>query len=94
MSLPVKKFMPLLIGIVSQQGGQDGEAITATKNIQLPVKVSIGGIDAQILGAVLIYTGEIQVNVVIPNNAPTGAAPLMLTIGTAASRKDATIAIK
>ena len=29
----------------------------------------IGGIDAQVLGAVLIYTGEIQVNVVIPSGA-------------------------
>ena len=75
--------------------GVDGEVIATAKNIQLPVKVAIGGIDAQVLGAVLIYTGEIQVNVLIPANAPTGAAvPLVLTIGTAPSRKDATIAIK
>ena len=75
--------------------GVDGEAIPVAKNINLPVKVSIGGIDAQVLGAVLIYTGEIQANVVIPGNAPTGSAvPLVLTIGTASSRTDATIAIK
>lgn len=74
--------------------GVDGEAITVAKDIQLPVKVSIGGIDATVLGAVLIYTGEIQVNVSIPAGAPTGAVPLILTIGTASSRKDATIAIK
>lgn len=74
--------------------GQDGEAILVPKNIVLPVKVSIGGIDAQILGAVLLYTGEVQVNVVIPGNAPTGDVPLVLTIGTNSSRKDATIAVK
>lgn len=74
--------------------GQDGEAIPVPKNIKLPVKVTIGGIDAQILGAVLIYTGEIQVNVMIPSTAPTGNVPLVLTIGSASSRKDATIAIK
>jgi uncharacterized protein (TIGR03437 family) len=78
--------------------GVDGELIpvAAPKNINLPVKVSIGGIDVTgYLAAVLIYTGEIQVNVAIPGNAPTGAAvPLILTVGTASSRKDATIAIK
>ncbi len=68
--------------------------ITVPKNVKLPVKVSIGGIDAQVLGAVLIYTGEIQVNVLIPSGAPTGDVPLVLTVGTASSRKDATIAIK
>ena len=80
-------------GLVSP-AGQDGEAILVPKNVVLPVKVSIGGIDAQILGTALIYTGEIQVNVMIPSNAPTGDAPLILMIGTATSRKDATISVK
>jgi uncharacterized protein (TIGR03437 family) len=74
--------------------GVDGEAITVAKNIQAPLKVTIGGSDAQVIGAVLIYTGEIQVNVMIPSNAPTGNVPLVLTIGSGSSRKDATIAIK
>jgi uncharacterized protein (TIGR03437 family) len=72
----------------------DGEAITVAKSIQAPVKVTIGGIDAPILGAVLIYTGELQVNVTVPGNAPTGNVPLVLTVGSGSSRKDATIAIK
>jgi uncharacterized protein (TIGR03437 family) len=80
-------------GLVTPSG-VDGEAVATPKNIQLPLKVSIGGIDAQVLGAVLIYTGEIQANVMIPNTAQTGNVPLVLTIGTASSRKDATIAIK
>jgi len=74
--------------------GVDGEILSAIKNIQLPVKATVGGLDAQV-AAVLIYTGEIQANVVIPAGAPTGSAvPLILTIGTANSRKDATIAVK
>jgi hypothetical protein len=42
---------------------------------------------------VLTYTGEIQVNVVTVGSAGA-AVPLILTIGMASSRKDATIAIK
>jgi uncharacterized protein (TIGR03437 family) len=80
-------------GLVSP-AGVDGEAITVAKSIQAPVKVTIGGMDAQILGAVLIYTGEIQVNVTVPSGAPTGNVPLVLTVGSGSSRKDATIAIK
>jgi uncharacterized protein (TIGR03437 family) len=74
--------------------GQDGEAISGWKNLRLPVKVSVGGIDTQVLWNGLIYTGEIQVNAMIPSGAPTGDLPLVLTIGTAASRKDVMIAIK
>jgi uncharacterized protein (TIGR03437 family) len=77
--------------------GVDGETIppAAPKSVRLPVKVSVGGVDAAWFGAVLTYTGVIQVNVGIPSNAPTGSAvPLILTVGTASSRKDATIAIK
>src|SRR5260370_12775250 len=80
-------------GLVSP-AGVDGDAIAAAKDILAPVKVTIGEIDAQILGAVLIYTGEIQVNVAIPSNAPTGNVALVLSVGTGSSRKDATIAVK
>jgi uncharacterized protein (TIGR03437 family) len=45
-------------------------------------------------GAALIHTGEIQVNVMIPSGSPTADVPLVLTIGTATSRKDVTIAVK
>jgi uncharacterized protein (TIGR03437 family) len=74
--------------------GVDGELISGYKNIMSDVKVTIGGQDAQILGAVLIYTGEIQVNAMIPSGAPTGDVPLVLAIGNAGSRKDVTIAVK
>jgi len=64
----------------------------------LPVSVSLGGVTlpaANIAFDGLIYTGEVQINVLIPANAPTGGAvPLVVTIGGAASRSDATIAIR
>jgi uncharacterized protein (TIGR03437 family) len=64
----------------------------------LPVSVSVGGAQlpgANVVFAGLIYTGEIQVNVLLPANAPTGSAvPLVVTIGGASSRSDATIAIE
>jgi uncharacterized protein (TIGR03437 family) len=63
----------------------------------LPVSVSVGGVPvpaANIIFDGLIFTGEIQINIQIPANAPTGAAvPLVVTIGGAASRADATVAI-
>jgi uncharacterized protein (TIGR03437 family) len=77
-----------------EPAGQDGEPISGWKNLKLPVKVTIGGVDAKVLWSGLIYTGEIQVNVEVPSNAPTGDAELILTVGTASSRKGVTVAVK
>ena len=64
----------------------------------LPVSVSLGGVQLPAANVVfdgLIYTGEIQINVLIPANAPTGSAvPLVVTIGGASSRADTTVAIQ
>jgi uncharacterized protein (TIGR03437 family) len=64
----------------------------------LPVSVSLGGVAvpaANIAFDGLVYSGEVQVNLLIPTSAPTGSAvPLVVTIGAASSRSDATIAIK
>jgi uncharacterized protein (TIGR03437 family) len=64
----------------------------------LPVSVTLGGIPvpaANIAFDGLIYCGEVQMNILIPANAPTGGAvPLVVSIGAASSRSDATIAIK
>ena len=64
----------------------------------LPVSVSLGGVQLPAANVVfdgLIYSGEVQINVLIPANAPTGSAvPLVVTIGGASSRTDATIAIQ
>ena len=64
----------------------------------LPVSVTLGGIPlpaANIAFDGLIYCGEVQVNILIPANAPTGVAvSLVVAIGAASSRNDATIAIQ
>ena len=64
----------------------------------LPVSVSLGGSAVPASNVVfngLVYTGEVQINVQIPANAPTGSAvPLVVTIGGASSQTDATIAIQ
>ena len=64
----------------------------------LPVSVALGGVTvpaANIAFDGLIYRGEVQINVLIPANAPTGSAvPLVVTIGGASSRTEATIAIQ
>jgi uncharacterized protein (TIGR03437 family) len=79
---------------------QDGTQPTGPPfpNPLLPVSVSLGGVtipDANLVFNGLVYSGEIQLNVLIPDNAPTGGAvPLVLTIGAASSRAGVTIAIK
>jgi uncharacterized protein (TIGR03437 family) len=64
----------------------------------LPVSVSLGGSALPASNIVfdgLVYSGEVQINLLIPANAPTGTAvPLVVTIGAASSRTDATIAIQ
>jgi uncharacterized protein (TIGR03437 family) len=74
--------------------GQDGELLSGFKNLKLPVKVSIGGIDTQVLGSLLIYTGEIQVNAMVPSSVAPGNAELILTIGGTGSRKGVTVAVQ
>ena len=67
-------------------------------NPLLPVSVTLGGVkvpDANVVFKGLVYPGEIQVNVLIPENAPTGGAvSLVLTIGAASSRPGVTIGVK
>jgi len=64
----------------------------------LPLSVSLGDVAlpaANIVFDGLIYSGEVQVNLLIPMNAPAGnAVPMVVTMGRASSRADATIAIQ
>lgn len=64
----------------------------------LPVSVTLGGVTvpaANLAFDGLVYSGEVQINLLIPDNAPTGSAiPLVVTIGGASSRSDATLAIQ
>ena len=60
--------------------------------------VTLGGMkvpDENIVFKGLVFSGEIQINVRIPDAAPNGnSVALVLTIGSSSSRSDATIAIK
>lgn len=85
-----------LVNIPQQEGIQPNSP--PFPNPLLSVGVSLGGSvlpDANVIFKGLIYSGEIQLNVLIPDTAPTGdAVPIVVTIGGASSRTDATIAIK
>jgi uncharacterized protein (TIGR03437 family) len=80
-------------GLVAPNG-VDGETIATPKNVMQTVKLSIGGVDTQVLWTGLIYTGEVQVNAMIPNNIPAGDNEIVLTVGTASSRKGVTVTVK
>ena len=60
-----------------------------------PVTAIVGAAEVAPSWVGLVFTGEIQVNVQIPNDAPVGSAvPLQLTIGGVSSRPDVTVSIK
>jgi uncharacterized protein (TIGR03437 family) len=54
---------------------------------RLPVSLTIAGRPAQLLyaGAAPFLAGTLQINAVIPNDAPSGAQPISLTVGTASN---------
>ena len=66
--------------------------------LALPVTVSIGGVNAQVIyagAAPQEVAGVVQVNVPVPPGiAPNPAAPISITIGGATSPQGATIAIR
>ncbi len=65
----------------------------------LPVKVSIGGVDATsgvlYAGAVpTLVAGVFQINVTVPTSVPAGAVPVVVTIGSASSQSGLTVSLK
>jgi uncharacterized protein (TIGR03437 family) len=78
--------------------GLDGSICTvAGSTPQLPVRVQVGGIDAEVsyAGAAPGFVqGTLQVNFRIPANAPTGDVPVILTVGNAASQSGLTVSIR
>jgi len=78
--------------------GEDGRIATgASPRPVLPVKASVGGIDAEVqyAGAAPGYlAGLMQVNVKVPVNVTPGpAVPLVITVGEAASQPGITMAV-
>ena len=67
------------------------------KNPVLQVSAKIGGQRAEVQyagSAPGLVAGVLQVNVKIPENAPTGAVPIAIVVGTASSQPGVTISIR
>lgn len=81
-------------------GGVDGKLAPGVLPLPaplLPVSVDIGGVKADVLysgAAPTLVAGVFQVNVLIPANAPSGSASVVLRVGSATSRPGVTLAIK
>jgi uncharacterized protein (TIGR03437 family) len=80
-------------------GGIDGQAaISVFPKPVLPVLVRIGGVEAQIAyagAAPGLVAGVIQVNVYVPESAPSGSeVPITLTVGAQQSPAGVTLAIQ
>jgi len=81
--------------------GVDGAIVqpvlSALKNPLLPVKVTVGNVEAHVEyagSAAGLISGIMQVNLTIPDNAPTGGSvPIVITVGTASSQAGVTVAV-
>jgi uncharacterized protein (TIGR03437 family) len=78
--------------------GDDGSvAATIFPAPLLPVRVTIGGVEAQVLyagAAPGLVAGVLQVNVVIPENAPAGNQEVVVIVGSRPSQAALTVAIE
>lgn len=79
-------------------GGIDGKpGAGRLPKPELPVRVRIGGRNARVEyagGAPGLVAGVMQVNVRIPDDSPSGAVPVVLTVGEASSPASVTIAVQ
>ncbi|MGH9627011.1 MAG: M12 family metallopeptidase, partial [Bryobacteraceae bacterium] len=82
----------------TEPGGIDGKpGAGALPKPKLPVRVRIAGRDARIEyagGAPGLVAGVMQVNARIPEDCPSGAVPVVLTVGEASSPASVTIAVQ
>lgn len=78
--------------------GVDGQlALLQFPNPVLPVSVTIGGIAGDVLFAGTApqqVAGFLQINVKIPENAPSGANAVVVTLGSARSQTGLTVAVR
>jgi uncharacterized protein (TIGR03437 family) len=95
----VRRGRPAMIfTTVGGENGSDGLLAAGIAQHPLPVTATIGGKDAQVIYAGpspgLIW-GLTQVNVIVPDSAPTGATvPITITVGNRSTQSSVTIAIK
>lgn len=83
---------------VGGENGSDGVLAGGIVQHPLPVRATVGGVDAPVLYAGpspgLIW-GLTQVNLLIPDTAPTGAAvPVVITFGSRSTQAGVTIAVR
>ena len=69
-----------------------GAALNAPLAVQSQITVTIGPQSATVLGAALVYPGEFQINIVVPN-VPDGDNPLKLSVGSQSSQSGVIIPI-
>jgi uncharacterized protein (TIGR03437 family) len=85
-------------GGLTQPPGEDGKLVAEAQFLQLAVTATIGGVPATVSyagGAPNLVTGVLQVNITIPETAPTGdAVPLVITVGGVESQPQVTLAIR
>jgi len=83
---------------VGGENGTDGAMAGGISPHPLPVRATVGGVDAPVLYAGpspgLIW-GLTQVNVLVPDNAPTGSAvPVVITFGSRSTQAGVTMAVR
>jgi uncharacterized protein (TIGR03437 family) len=78
--------------------GIDGKIATGTPPAPiLNVTVTVGGLAATVLyaaGAPGLVAGLFQVNIQLPDNLPSGDQPVVVTVGTAPSQSNLTVAVQ
>jgi hypothetical protein len=99
-TVPVLRAVP---GIITATGegqrnppGVTGALPGANDAPVLPVRLTVGGATANLTYAASApgFIGMMQIDLTVPQSAPTGAAQLELTVGTAKSPPGVTIAVK
>ena len=101
-AIPAKKGSVVVLYLTGEgetdPGGIDGKlANSVYPKPVLPVVARISGMEAEVLyagAAPGLVAGAMQVNLKIPANAPSGALPVFLTVGTATSQTGVTIAVE
>jgi uncharacterized protein (TIGR03437 family) len=77
-------------------GNVTGAIATTVKNLPAPPTATIGGVSAPVIFAGTspgIINGVLQVNVAIPDNAPSGQQALVLTFGNSPTQAGVTVSV-
>jgi uncharacterized protein (TIGR03437 family) len=91
----VRKARPgeiVLLYATGIESSAAGVTLSAPVSVRAPVAVRIGSADAQVLGAALVYPGEFQINIVVPELTP-GDYPLAVVVRGQSSLPGVTIPI-